>query len=483
MKKKRKHQRSHHNEPGEVRAPEPGPSVSPEAVIAAPAAFDEVAISADLLELAATVEHPPQTEFVADPRSLEEPDGMEGLLAELLAEDTAPQTGLPSLEEPPADAAPAEQLAVQTGSAAPEPEQFVQPESLVEQESPVAPESLVVQPFEPLQPETEFHVPGAEAETAHPEFDTAPVETAQVRGEADAGPQVPSEPAVDPALAAVEEALQQLQSAGLSDQDLLEGLPTDLEFAVEEPTELLLESIGPADAEAVLAEAGAAGLPSLTATDEMFAEMMAEADTLLGETPAVEEAPPVQVGPQPPLEDVIRAIDRELRNAPAFSLVNDAPAVAHRQYSQLDDYVVFSLCGADYAVPVRDIAEIGRIPAISRIPNLPEFVRGLTNLRGEVVPVLSLQSLLGIHETQSGGKGRVLFLQSREGIAATALLVDDVKGIQRIPSQQLEQVTGLMDDKVTSVLRGVHGRGDRLLNILDLEQLFQLQEIRQLENR
>jgi purine-binding chemotaxis protein CheW len=144
---------------------------------------------------------------------------------------------------------------------------------------------------------------------------------------------------------------------------------------------------------------------------------------------------------------------------------------------------VFSLCGSDYAVPVRDIAEIGSIPAISRIPNVPEFVRGLTNLRGEVVPVLSLQLLLGVQDAPSYGKGRVLFLQSRDGIAATALLVDDVKGIQRIPSQQLEQVTGLMDDKVTSVLRGVHGRGDRLLNILDLEQLFRLQEIRQLENR
>ena len=60
-------------------------------------------------------------------------------------------------------------------------------------------------------------------------------------------------------------------------------------------------------------------------------------------------------------------------------------------------------------------------------------------------------------------------------------MVDEVKGIQRIQSTQLEQVSGLVDDKVTSVLRGVHGRGDRLLNVLDLEQLFAMPEFRQLE--
>ncbi|MCS7025719.1 MAG: chemotaxis protein CheW [Bryobacteraceae bacterium] len=243
---------------------------------------------------------------------------------------------------------------------------------------------------------------------------------------------------------------------------------------IEEPTELLLASMNPSET---------ASSGELTATDEMFAEMMAEAESLLQEQPELEQPPAVALGPQPALEDVIQAIDDALAQAPSLNLATDTPAVAHRQYSQLDDYVVFSLCGTDYAVSVGDVAEIGRVPAISRVPNVPEFIRGLTNLRGEVVPVLSLQLLLGVQEGPAGGKGRVLFLRSRDGIAASALLVDDVKGIQRIPSQQLEQVTGLMDDKVTSVLRGVHGRGDRLLNILDLERLFQLQEIRQLENR
>ena len=195
------------------------------------------------------------------------------------------------------------------------------------------------------------------------------------------------------------------------------------------------------------------------------------------------EIPPEPLAPQPPLEAVVGSIDRALEAAPAVVSRTEPSSQHHhqKQFSQLDDYVVFSLAGGDYAVSVRDVAEIGRVPAITRVPNVPEFVRGITNLRGEVVPVLNLPALLGLMESQVTARGRVLFLQTRAEISATGLLVDEVKGIQRIQSQQLEQVTGLVDDKVTSVLRGVYGRGDRLLNVLDLEQLFRLQELRQLE--
>lgn len=199
--------------------------------------------------------------------------------------------------------------------------------------------------------------------------------------------------------------------------------------------------------------------------------------------PAVDE-PETQAPPQPALEELVAGIDHALESAPAIAAAAEpaAPTV-HKQYSQLDDYVVFSLAGSDYAVPVRDVAEIGRVPGITRVPNLPDFLRGITNLRGEVVPVINLPGLLGLQDSAPSARGRVLFLQARDRVSPTGLIVDEVKGIQRIQSQQLEQVTGLVDDKVTSVLRGVHGRGDRLLNVLDLEQLFGLQEFEQPASR
>ncbi|MCC6390909.1 MAG: purine-binding chemotaxis protein CheW [Bryobacterales bacterium] len=223
--------------------------------------------------------------------------------------------------------------------------------------------------------------------------------------------------------------------------------------------------------------------------EEPVAEPVDERAAIFGaEEPAAEVAavpePEMPAPPQPALEELVAGIDHALESAPAIAAAAEpaAPTV-HKQYSQLDDYVVFSLAGSDYAVPVRDVAEIGRVPSITRVPNVPDFMRGITNLRGEVVPVINLPGLLGLQDSAPSARGRVLFLQARERVSPTGLIVDEVKGIQRIQSQQLEQVTGLVDDKVTSVLRGVHGRGDRLLNVLDLEQLFGLQEFEQLASR
>jgi purine-binding chemotaxis protein CheW len=287
-----------------------------------------------------------------------------------------------------------------------------------------------------------------------------------------------AEPILDPDEALLLQALSESENGLLDQPEVLAALERatapdnqELEALVESA---VLEQI--VENEPVTSSAGISTLLDAMPVQEMVFE-----------TPEVHEAepetPPEPLAPQPALEAVVGSIDRALEAAPAVVSPTESVTQHHhqKQFSQLDDYVVFSLAGGDYAVPVRDVAEIGRVPAITRVPNVPEFVRGITNLRGEVVPVLNLPALLGLMESQVTARGRVLFLQARAEVSATGLLVDEVKGIQRIQSQQLEQVTGLVDDKVTSVLRGVYGRGDRLLNVLDLEQLFQLQEFRQLE--
>lgn len=312
---------------------------------------------------------------------------------------------------------------------------------------------------------------------------------------------------------------QSVPESDLASVEMQAEVPADWDEITPEPSELLvfemaqasqnyessLEALSDATelpitpaAEQHALDAQAAELESPLSAEDMMEQMLAETISSFDEleyepekvvveqaaAPAVEEVhvPVEPLLPQPPLEAVMHSIDEALETAPAVPrFEGTTPAAYQKQFSQLDDFVVFTLSGTDYAVPVRDVAEIGRVPQITRVPNLPEFVRGITNLRGEVVPVLSLPTLLGLQDVPQSPRSRVLFLQSRSPISSTGLIVDEVKGIQRIQSQQLEQVSGLIDDKVTSVLRGVHGRGDRLLNILDLEQLFQMQEFQQLE--
>ncbi len=324
-------------------------------------------------------------------------------------------------------------------------------------------------------------------------------------------PEAPAEWAAEPLPEPVEiEALIEAASVEPAEMDL-ESVPepefpsldmASAEAPLDEPSALDFETVlaaaaAPVEFEPIgepagfdFLEAGVAApeppaAAGFDASEAMLRELLAEESSqLLEAVQAPERLTESETGrSSPPLEDLIRGIDSQLETVATAAAPVEQPAPAHKQFSQLDDYVVFTLSGGDYALPVRDVAEIGRVPSVTKVPNVPEFVRGITNLRGEIVPVLNLPQLLGLQETALTARGRVLFLQARDQVAASGLLVDEVKGIQRIPSQQLEHVTGLVDDKVTSVLRGVHGRGDRLLNVLDLEQVFRLEEFQRFDRR
>ena len=137
--------------------------------------------------------------------------------------------------------------------------------------------------------------------------------------------------------------------------------------------------------------------------------------------------------------------------------------------------------GSDYALPIEDVLEIGSLPMITRVPSLPEFVRGIMNHRGEIITVLSLPALFGFSEPAATARGRILLVRPRNRSYTAALLVEDVKGIQRIPSQQLQRAPRGGANRMTAVLKGLHSGGDRSLGVMDLAKLFVLPEVRQLE--
>jgi len=394
---------------------------------------------------------------------------MDSLLEELLAQSAEGAVAMPEEEELKAAPVQAE-AAVPSMDAAEEP-----PSAIVVETAGVVAEAWDDQPPEPDEADWAPAIPAFLDSSEEPRNDSvaAAEEAAAIEEPAaldlsapefPAWTQPPPEPLLAPA-PEIEEPEEQPEPVAAAPEEPVTGT-FDLQPVEPEPVDSATEDFA-RPVEDVLAELA-------TIVARRGAARWAE--TKQAEQPARPALPP-----QPPLDEVLARVDAALAAAPALPAPADAAATPHRQFSQLDDYVVFTLAGVDYAIPVRDVAEIGRMPAITRVPNVPDFVRGLTNLRGEVVPVLSLLALLGTREAATSAQGRVLFLQTAARGAAAGLVVDEVRGIERIESQHLESVSGLVDDKLTSVLRGVHGRGDRLLNVLDLGQLFKTEEFLRLQ--
>ena len=193
-----------------------------------------------------------------------------------------------------------------------------------------------------------------------------------------------------------------------------------------------------------------------------------------------DEQDPIQA--EDSLGDLVSAIDAEV-GAQAFEDVTTADEAAQaRQRDFKDDHIVFSLLGTSYAIPIGQVTDLEKLPALTAVPHVPDFVLGVANLRGDIIAVLDLRTFLGFEQSERLDQGRVLIVQVGEDQTTSGLMVDEVQGIRSIPGGDIGAPAAPLEDKVSGLLRGVYQdeEKDRLVNVMDLEKLFQSEEMQQL---
>ncbi len=110
---------------------------------------------------------------------------------------------------------------------------------------------------------------------------------------------------------------------------------------------------------------------------------------------------------------------------------------------RLETWVFFELGERSFGLPVTHVREILRVGRIARVPRAPRPVKGATNVRGKVVPVIDLRMLLGLAELEIGPESRILLLSSRSRLLG--LLVDRVRRVALIaPSGVREAAADLL---------------------------------------
>ncbi len=203
----------------------------------------------------------------------------------------------------------------------------------------------------------------------------------------------------------------------------------------------------------------------------------AEAE-LPAEDPTAIEARAAETASAPSLDQLVAAIDREVA---AVGLDQSQEAPAAPAGTGEARHIVFTLGATRYAVAVGNVVEIGRAPELTRVPNLPAWVLGVSNLRGDIFAVLDLRALLGLEVLGPIGEGRMLVARAGGEEVSAGLIVDQVNGVAGISMVELAPPTAPIDDRLAPYLVGVEERQDRLLVVLDLERLLMSEEIRQFE--
>jgi purine-binding chemotaxis protein CheW len=138
--------------------------------------------------------------------------------------------------------------------------------------------------------------------------------------------------------------------------------------------------------------------------------------------------------------------------------------------SELIQLVSFKVGEEEFGVDILKVQEINKMTVITRVPNAPDFVEGVINLRGRVIPIVDLRKRLGLPERQHDKNTRIIVVEIIN--KTIGFIVDAVSEVLRISRDITEKppelVAGIDADYITAVAK----LEDRLLILLDLDKVL-----------
>jgi purine-binding chemotaxis protein CheW len=132
--------------------------------------------------------------------------------------------------------------------------------------------------------------------------------------------------------------------------------------------------------------------------------------------------------------------------------------------------VSFMLEDVEYGVDILSVHEILRIPEMTRLPNTPEFIKGVINLRGNVIPVVDVRKRFGFASAEDTEQTRIIVVEA--GDRQFGMLVDVVSQVIRISENNIDPPSVLIEGVSEEFIKGVGRLRDRLVIILSLDNLL-----------
>ena len=147
--------------------------------------------------------------------------------------------------------------------------------------------------------------------------------------------------------------------------------------------------------------------------------------------------------------------------------------------TELLQLVSFKIGSEEYGIDILNVKEINRMVSITKVPNSPVFVEGIINLRGQIIPVVSLRTKLGMTKIEYDKDTRIVIVDI-DG-RTVGFLVDAVSEVLRIPRNITEAPPELTTGKDSEYITAVGKLEDRLLTLLDLNKVLVKEEKKLIE--
>ena len=141
--------------------------------------------------------------------------------------------------------------------------------------------------------------------------------------------------------------------------------------------------------------------------------------------------------------------------------------------------VIFELANEFYGINIAVVESIIKMQAITQLPQTPAYVKGVTNLRGSVLPVIDLRNRFGLENREDTRQTRIIIVTM--GSIKVGVVVDGVSEVLRVSDELIEPLPPMVNSVNSVFLKGIVRLENRLIILLELGKVLDLNEQQALE--
>ncbi len=136
----------------------------------------------------------------------------------------------------------------------------------------------------------------------------------------------------------------------------------------------------------------------------------------------------------------------------------------------MSKFMTFNLRSEQYGFPIEVVREINRVAEITPVPKTPEFVRGVMNLRGRIIPVVDLRLKFGFEKCENTRDTCIVVIEAEVGMVG--LVVDSVREVVDLAKEQIQTPPQLGKPGETSFIQGLGKINDNVIILIDVLSAF-----------
>lgn len=141
-------------------------------------------------------------------------------------------------------------------------------------------------------------------------------------------------------------------------------------------------------------------------------------------------------------------------------------------------YLTFLLADEEYAVEILKVQEIIQMQKVTPVPGAPNFIRGVINLRGKVIPVVELRKKFSMEQHSDTDKTViiVMMIEKEQQIITMGIIIDDVKEVLDVTAESIENTPSLGGDVDTGFIMGICKANNNVKMLLDINKVLSTDE-------